>query len=293
MSNCCITPKKFREIVNSQIRLKDDEYIGEDGLIYCKNCNEPRQYLEEKDRHILTNPMQYHLIQQKAHAKPCKCEEMGYSDAERESADLKRLSLVADSVNDCFSSSKKNISARFETSDETENFKKCELYANSFGDLKPGGLLMHGKVGAGKSHLAACIANRVIENGFRAKFTSVSKVSGLITAEYGNVNNVLENLCSYDLVVLDDLGIEREDAKICERLYLIVNELVDNDVALIVTTNMPISAFNDKSKPSYRIYSRIKGACMEMEFVDDFDARAKYGSHKESFAKMVELMGQS
>ena len=280
-----VTQKEFKAIVDSQIRISDNEFIGEDGLIYCKVCGEAKQYLDEKDKNCL-----YHLRQQKAHPKLCKCETEQADEQTKIAIAREQEERLSGVKSDCFSSNKKYMNCTFESSSESENYVKCLTYAEHFNEIKPAGLCLYGNVGTGKSHFAACIANKVIEMGYRAKFTSVSKISGLITGEYGNINNVLQKLCSYDLVVLDDLGVERESPTVEERLYLIVNELVDNDVAMIVTTNMDMTALSDTKSSAYRIYSRINGACMKMKFDGHNDSRKKYGSAVDGKKRFGELL---
>ena len=50
------------------IELQPDEYLGEDGLAYCKNCHTPRVYRYEDNF--------FHI--------PCKCRQEAYEKAERE-----------------------------------------------------------------------------------------------------------------------------------------------------------------------------------------------------------------
>lgn len=287
-SKCLTSKEEFKKIIDSQIPVSDDEYIGDDGLIYCKVCGEPKQYLDEKDKGCI-----YSLVQSKAHPKLCRCELERMGEQERETARRELEERLSGAKTDCFSSNRKYYGYTFENSDSMENHEKCLTYAEHFNEIKPAGLCLYGNVGTGKSHYAACIANKVIENGYRAKFTSVSKISGLITGAYGNINDVLASLCSYDLVVLDDLGIERSNPMVEERLYLIVNELVDNDVAIIVTTNMDMKALSDTKSSAYRIYSRINGACMKMKFARPADSRKVYGSSVNGMKRFKELLGES
>lgn len=51
-----------------KLELQPDEYLGEDGLAYCKNCHTPRVYRYEDNF--------FHI--------PCKCRHEAYEKAERE-----------------------------------------------------------------------------------------------------------------------------------------------------------------------------------------------------------------
>lgn len=249
------------------------EYIGDDGLIHCKQCGEPKQYLMEADKDC-----PYQLIQQKAAPRLCKCE--------RDLADAQRLRQVAEEVKrrtestrrECFGDSG-YISATFDTSDGGgEQFDKCRVYAEHFSEMRPDGILLYGTVGTGKTHMAACIANRVIDDGFTAKFTSVARISGMVTGAYGNIN-VLDGLSKYDLVVIDDLGADGMDEKARSRLFHVVDDLTDKGTAIVITTNLNLTANQDIQSPEYRTYSRILGNCIRVKFAGD-DLRKKQGAEK-------------
>lgn len=259
----------------------ETEYIGDDGLIHCTECGEPKQELPEA-----YSGCAYHLIQQNAMPRLCRCE--------RDKADADRARIVADEIarrtastrKECFGKSR-YINATFKSSDDdSEQYGKCLAYAEEFRQIKPDGLLLYGAVGAGKTHLAACVANRVIDDGFRAKFTSVSSLSGMVTAAYGNIN-VLDSLLDYDLVVIDDLGTERADERTAERLFYIVDLLIDNDVAMVITSNLDLKAIADAEQPGYRTYSRILGACIRLKAFDGADRRKVLGMDKAKRFKQI------
>ena len=253
---------------------RETEYIGDDGLIHCATCGEPKQFLFEADKGCA-----YHLIQQKAMPRLCRCEREMADEEERRIIAEELERRTADARADCFGTSG-YINARFATStDDCEQYGKCLAYAEEFAQLKPDGLLLYGAVGAGKTHLAACIANRVIDDGFTAKFTSVARLSGIVTGAYGNVN-VLDSLTRYDLVVLDDLGVERDDARTSERVFHIVNTLIEAKVALVITSNLDIKSIADATQPGYRTYSRILGECIRLKAFTGADKRKDMGTDK-------------
>ncbi len=93
----------------------------------------------------------------------------------------------------------------------------CQRYANNFTKSNPKNLMMMGNYGTGKSHLAVSILKRVIERGLEQKdpwtgvFISTPKLMTKLKATYNknskhSENELLEQLGSVDLLILDDVG---------------------------------------------------------------------------------------
>lgn len=144
---------------------------------------------------------------------------------------------------------------------DIETTKVARNYADNLKAMKAAetGLLFYGAPGFGKTFIAACVANEALENGFKVRFSSVATLAQRMTANYGDERGaILEELANQDLVVLDDLGKERETPTMAEHLYQIVNTLYESHVLMIYTTNHNLSELLDYSSP---IYSRIMERC--------------------------------
>ena len=66
-----------------------------------------------------------------------------------------------------------------------------------------------GPVGTGKSFFAGCIANALLEQGERVMMTNFSRILNEITSYQADKNQIIQNLVDYPLLIIDDLGIER------------------------------------------------------------------------------------
>lgn len=126
------------------------------------------------------------------------------------------------------------------------------------------GVLLTGKNGIGKTHLAAAIVNAMTA---KAKFVRFGNVVELMK-QYG------DDLINCDLVVIDDLGQEytvgykADDVKVY--LYNVLNKLYEQDRGVVITTNM--DAKQTIEKYGTAVLSRLNEMCEFIKF-DDIDHR--------------------
>ena len=82
------------------------------------------------------------------------------------------------------------------------------------------GLLLWGGVGTGKSFFAGCIANALLAQGVPVLMTNFAKILGAVTGMYGmERQRFLSSLNTYSLLILDDLGAERNSEYALEQLF--------------------------------------------------------------------------
>ena len=128
------------------------------------------------------------------------------------------------------------------------------------------GALMVGGVGTGKTFLACCIANELIDRGKRCKFTTIADLTAELE-DFSRKREVLKELARYDFVILDDLGTERRNSYMAERAFTIVDTLYKANVPFCVTTNFTLSSMsNDDDINRKRLYDRIKERCATIRF---------------------------
>lgn len=150
------------------------------------------------------------------------------------------------------------------TTSQLEAKKKCIKFANDFIDGKKASLLLTGKSGVGKSHLAVSILKEAQEKGFTTLFISLPRLFTEIKGTYKNSElselDILKGIEKVDLLVLDDLGAERDDeASAWARTKTF--EIVDSRLgkSTIYTTNF--SGNELYRKYGERDFSRIMMNC--------------------------------
>ena len=139
-------------------------------------------------------------------------------------------------------------------------------YVENWTDMKRKnvGLLLMGPVGTGKSFFAGCIANALLEQGERVMMTNFSRILNEMTSYQADKNQIIQNLVDYPLLIIDDLGIERNSEFALEQVYNVIDSRYCKMLPLIVTTNLGLNEMKstDLDTAHQRIYSRILEMCV-------------------------------
>lgn len=165
----------------------------------------------------------------------------------------------------------------------TQRNKEAVRAARWMVTAESGGLLLHGGRGAGKTMLAAIIANERAKSGKNVLFVSAIDLLADIKATFGKgtTQEVTQAIRTAPMLVLDDLGTERMSSWVGEQLFGIFNYRYNEDLPTIVTSNFApeqlskhLSEIDPKKREKdimgERIVSRICGMCepIQMESLD-------------------------
>ena len=88
------------------------------------------------------------------------------------------------------------------------------------------GLLLWGGVGTGKSFLAGCIANALMEQEVPVRMTNFARILNELNSSFSGRNDIVDRLCRYPLLIIDDFGMERGTEYALEQIYSIVDKCV-------------------------------------------------------------------
>jgi len=146
-------------------------------------------------------------------------------------------------------------------------YEYCLAYANHFTtDNKS--LLMLGSAGLGKTHLACAIANVVMASGYTVMYSSSQSLFSKIEQARFTDEDVISDILSCDLFILDDLGAESMTNYSLSVLYNIVNTRMISKKPCIYTSNITSQAALQK-RYGEKISSRLLGSCDTFFFVGD------------------------
>ena len=130
------------------------------------------------------------------------------------------------------------------------------------------GLILFGDVGTGKTFFAACIANALLDKGYKVLMTNFVELAYQIEAQYNAKQEFIDGLNRYDLLVVDDLGVERDSASgyMQEMVYNIIDSRQRAGLPYIITTNLTADQLKNPADVRYkRIYDRILERCFPIE----------------------------
>ncbi|MDQ7790880.1 MAG: ATP-binding protein [Clostridia bacterium] len=151
----------------------------------------------------------------------------------------------------------------------------CDRYAQDGGTE---GMLIQGGVGSGKTYLACCIANRLLEDGHRVLFLVVPEFLDQIRSSYdvnGNgtkESDLMEGARDVPVLILDDLGAHQYTDWSRQKIYSLVNYRVNHQLPVIVTTNITdLSALYEHL--GERTVSRLLQMCQLWHLAVEIDIR--------------------
>lgn len=249
--------RKFTEELTNQVptrELQPDEYFHEsDRLIYCAKCHTPRQGRYTLQGRVFMPPIR------------CKCQQKLYNQEE-----TKRKLLEKQAEIERMKASGLQDKALYDYTFDKDNGINPEMayahkYVENWEDMKANssGLLLWGNVGTGKSFFAGCIANALLEKGVPVLMTNFSRILNTLTGmHFEDRNQFIDSLNRYSLLIIDDLGIERNSEFALEQVFNVIDSRYRSKKPLIVTTNLTLTELNSAPNVAHRrIYDRILERC--------------------------------
>ena len=221
---------KYKEVIHK--KLKQCEYCGREltpiGLDYLYanfspdnieyercTCKKAQEYWKEKDKQDYENAKRKHYREiinniYKQNYIYRKFQNLNFDNFIRNSENELAIAIAKDYAN-------KNITS-----------------ANA------NGLIIMGESGVGKTHLAASIANKLIENDKIVLMGRLTTLLEMIKETFKDntksENELIELYSNVDMIIIDDLGTERISNWALEKLYTIIENRNENRLPIIITT---------------------------------------------------------
>ncbi|MEJ2733661.1 MAG: ATP-binding protein [Anaerolineae bacterium] len=129
--------------------------------------------------------------------------------------------------------------------DKAANLRSAHEQAQQYAADPKGWLILFGGFGCGKTHLAAAIANEVVERGQAVLFVVVPDLLDYLRATFGPNSPVgfderFDEVRSAPLLVLDDLGTQSSTAWAQEKLFQILNYRYNARLPTVITSNQSL-----------------------------------------------------
>jgi DNA replication protein DnaC len=123
--------------------------------------------------------------------------------------------------------------------------REVRLYCDAIVDqLAAGrGMWFTGDFGTGKTTLAMLISKTAMEADRTVAIYSLPRLLAMLRETFRDdsqfsLNQLIDKLCSVDLLHIDDVGAEQTSSWVLEQLYTVVNTRYEDRRSLILTTNL-------------------------------------------------------
>ena len=198
------------------------DYLDEEGCLHCGICGKRKQMKVSLMgfEHVVSC-----LCECEVKARQELDEKMQREEAQRQLYQRKSVGLRE----------RRFWEWKFENDNESnQKILIARQYVENWTNMKRKnvGLLLMGPVGTGKSFFAGCIANALLEQGERVMMTNFSRILNEMTSYQADKNQIIQNLVDYPLLIIDDLGIERNSEFALEQVYNVIDSRCESEVML-------------------------------------------------------------
>lgn len=267
--------QNLMEADNSQ----DGDYRDAEGFLVCGKCHTRKQ--SEIDWPLDGSRKRVLVL--------CKCEKEKRKAEEEADRQRKFKEHIAQLRKDGISDAK-YYDFRFELDDgkNPKITRVCKNYVENWQEMKQNniGILFYGSVGTGKTFMACCIANALLEKMVPTSVTNFPRVLNRLQGFGEEKQGFIDRLQRYDLLVIDDLGVERNTQYAAEQVYNVIDSRSRSGKPLIITTNLSIEEMERADDLQYRrIYDRIMEMCPVRIAMTGPSKRAEKASDRYRIAK--------
>ena len=279
-----------KKIASGELQIRDDEYIGENGLPYCKKCNTRRMCYSD-DKLFVARCI-------------CKCEAEAEERRKKEEA---RQKLIAEfnsrSSLSMLGDRYRGIRLKDATITESNRavYEKCRNYVTNAKAMRENniGLYIYGDNSSGKTYLTACICNELLWQGFRCVYTNLATILNEIRGSYDKNGmgecELLDRLQAYDFAFIDDFGKEflgREYNAISskwaeEKLFEVINARYNAQKPTIFSSNYEISELASVLNLDKAIVERVNEMATRTLKLEGDDFRSTARQNKSELAKKL------
>jgi len=259
------------EVITIQILERTIKNMILDSKKFCKYCSKEKKSLEIEiagiKRTVYPN---------------CNCESDAYEkekEMDKQKEKKRRIEIITKQSR-LGTRFKQCTFDNFKIREGTENAYNTTLdYVTNFNSYKQTGkgLLLTGIAGTGKTHLVASITNYLLEELVSVVFVVVPDLLQDIRSTYNYNGEEVESKIMYglnecDLLILDDIGVEKKSDWTTEKIFTIINTRYSNQKPIIYTTNCNSNELEERI--GNRAFSRIIETSKIIKFTCD-DYRLK------------------
>ena len=251
-----------------------------DGILYCGKCHTSKQH-----RLVILGSEQ---------TVPCLCKcAAEKKEEERKILEAhKREELIKELRREAF----RDVSMHDWTfeNDDRSNARISDImrrYTANFDKVRNeeiNGILLYGRTGTGKSYIAACVVNALVDRGIPALMITFDNIRNRLQQSFEGRQEYIDMLANYPFLVIDDLGAESESDYMQEIIFSVIDARALTGKPLVVTTNMTIDQLkNPSTERKARVHSRVIGMCHPVEVSGEDRRRRLRYMHESNLMKEI------
>ena len=254
-----------------------DEILRDERILSLRQNISERLANNGYDENVLSYQPLCPICEDKGYkdGKMCVCLEQMVIDEYHKQSNLQHM--IAQENFDMFDESLFSEKKQNSNKSPRENIlvakEACLSFIKEFDSINRN-ILFVGGVGTGKTFLTHCVAKELLE---RCKtvmyFTAYDLVEKFTEISLGQIDrNGKEMLWNCDLLIIDDLGCERQTVFSQNSLFNLLNERLVRNKSMLISTNLSVKELQQTYNE--RIFSRIMGNFIGIRFIGD-DLRIK------------------
>lgn len=235
----------------SNEKAKENSYLADNGLLYCLTCKTPKQIK-------IKSPFDENKLD--VVGISCRCEsEKKANEEEKRKAEIKANKIFVNREN-CFSNDNfKSWTFEKNLDQDNKTTEACKRYVDKFSEMKKQniGMLLYGNFGTGKTFHACNIANALLDKTYRVYMANIVELIAYMQ-DFNKRDIYQAKIETYDLLVIDDIGAERNSSYGLEQLYNIIDTRYRAGLPTVFTTNLTLEEIQNPTDTAYkRIYDRV------------------------------------
>ena len=253
--------RAFIDKAAAGVELAEDEYIDlSDGLIHCKKCGGQRQTVVPcfgKPGYFMPR---------------CICQCQREAEEQRKAAEERQRRMERIKRRKAQGLQDRYLYDYTFANDNGQNplMDKARAYVENWKEAYKNntGLLLFGDVGTGKSFFAGCIANALLDRDVPVLMTNFPTILNRLTGMFSEDRaEFIASFDEYDLLIIDDLGVERSTEYAMEQMFFIIDSRYRSRRPMIITTNLKLAELKNPPDLAHaRIYDRILERCAPILF---------------------------
>ena len=150
------------------------------------------------------------------------------------------------------------------TKPQQYNLNRMKTFVKNFSRKNNRGLYICGTNGVGKTHLSISVLKELLLKGYEGYYYNVTDLINNIKAsfrdqEMQDSHSLMDDLINMEILVLDDLGLQKMSTYVADRLYALINGRYEKGNTLIVTSQDTPNEL--EMKLEYALCSRLYEMC--------------------------------